>query len=201
MNTSRVTVLLTVLVAPLLLTADEPKVGQPKSPKARAAITKYDRAVEKAKADYDRAVAAAGKAMLTELELAKKQAMKADNLPEASAIQAVAERTKQEFGERGTTSEESRQAPGLKGLIGKWVVRYGNGAEREYVIAPDGRVTFNDGPTAPIRKTDDGLLVDFNDGKVERLHLVDGLLIIEHFDPKSTLASGRFASMGGGRRK
>ena len=77
-----------LLIVPLLLAATGDNL-KPKSAKARAAITKYDRAVAKAKADYDSAVAAAKKNLKGELDVALRAALKAESLDEAKAIEAT----------------------------------------------------------------------------------------------------------------
>jgi hypothetical protein len=82
------TVLATVLTLPLLTSAAGDDPG-PKSPKAKAALRKYDRSVERAKAEYDRAVAAAAKDLRSELDVALKAAMSAGSLAEAKAIEAA----------------------------------------------------------------------------------------------------------------
>ena len=52
---------LVVGLAIVMLVAAGAGDAGPRSPKAKAAIKKYDRAVEQARAEYERAVAAAGK--------------------------------------------------------------------------------------------------------------------------------------------
>lgn len=85
--TRRIVILVTLLTLPLV--AAEGDDAPPKSSKAKAALKKYDRAVEKAKADYDRAVAAAGKELRGELDVSLKAAMKAGTLDEAKRIEAA----------------------------------------------------------------------------------------------------------------
>lgn len=81
-------VVVAALVLPLTVAASGDE-ERPKSPKATIALKKYDRAVEKAKADYDRAVAAAAKELRAELDVALKGAMKSGSLDEAKAIEAA----------------------------------------------------------------------------------------------------------------
>lgn len=86
----RSTVLALVVTLPLLALAQTPAAPeQPRSPKARAALTKYDRAVAKAKADYDRAVATAARELRGDLDDALQAAMKAGSLEEAKRIDAA----------------------------------------------------------------------------------------------------------------
>lgn len=196
---TRVALLAVLLSFPLALGADDD--AEPKSVKARAALKKYEKAVEKADAAHRKAVSDAAKVLVGELEAAKKDAMKASNLPEATSIQQLADRVKKEA---AGLEKARRGTPGftdLKGLIGKWIVRYGNGAERAYTITPDAQLSMEGGPTVALRKAEGGgALVDLKDGKVERVHLIDGVMLVEHFDPKSSLTDGRFAQLGVGRR-
>ena len=68
----------------------------------------------------------------------------------------------------------------------KWVVKYSGGNIRNYRINEDGQVLFVETNQAGIiSQRGDDLVLDFSDGKLERLKLSEGSLIVEHFDPAS----------------
>ena len=179
--------------------ADAP--DPPRSLKAKTALKKYDRAVEKARLAYDQAVAAATKELNGELGAALKQAMQAGSLEEAKRIEAA-----QSARPAAAAAAGGRSGGGgdQRGMIGTWSVRYTNRTERTYTISADGRLSVEGGATTKLARPEagGGLLLDFNDGKVERLRLVDGtMLLIEHFNRKSDLANGNFDVLGIGRRR
>ena len=92
--------------------------------------------------------------------------------------------------------------------VGTWDVTYSNGAHHVCRIAPDGAWEKLDGserrPTR-LRVNEKGELVlthrDGDDLKAERYHTTaDGLLIVEHFNPASTVDKGPPTTIGIGRR-
>ena len=156
--------------------------GEPQSTKAKAALRKYERTVAKAKADYDQAVAAAGKTLSAELDEALKVAMKSGSLEEANRIKAAKD-------ERGAAD------PGAAPFDGTWAVVYGNGITRRYVIRA-GRMAIEEGErkwTGQIRVKDGTVLADVSDHqgpKLERLTMVGGRFFIEHYHPAQTYPDG-----------
>lgn len=76
-------------------------------------------------------------------------------------------------------------------LKGYWTVTYTpSGNVRKYSIREDGRVEMvGEKLFGQITKNGDDWLLDFNDGKLERLAIKD-VLFIEHFDPKTAYAAG-----------
>ena len=156
--------------------------GGPQSPKAKAAIRKYERTVAKAKADYDQAVAAAGKTLSAELDEALKAAMKAGSLEEAHLIKAARD-------ERGAAD------PAAAPFDGTWAVAYGNGITRRYVIR-GGRMAMEEGErkwTGQIRVKNGVVLADVSDHqaqKLERFTMAGGRFFIEHYHPAHTYPDG-----------
>src|SRR5207244_3245077 len=91
----------------------------------------------------------------------------------------------------------------FKAYAGKWAVTYGNRSTREYLIDADGNVTQpdEDDRRAKLRWRGADLLLDFGDGKLERLKLTGGRLRVEHFNPAGTYPRGRPDTVGTGVRK
>ena len=191
-----------LLTLPMLVAADTPKSAGPRSPKAKAAIRKYERSVEKAKAEYDRAVAAAAKELKAELDVALKAAMKAGSLEEAKRIESA-----RPSAPAGQASAPGRGGGGgaaaAAGMAGRWRVTYVNGSERTYAVDGDGSVTW-DGQRAQLTKTPSGIANDDNTldrGARERYTLIEGdRLLVEHFRPAGTFPDGKPDQIGIGRR-
>lgn len=76
-------------------------------------------------------------------------------------------------------------------LKGNWTVTYSpSGNVRKYSIRDDGRVEMvGEKLFGQMTKNGDDWLLDFNDGKLERLAIKE-VLFIEHFDPKNGYATG-----------
>lgn len=76
-------------------------------------------------------------------------------------------------------------------LKGNWTVTYSpSGNVRKYSIRDDGRVEMvGEKLFGQIAKNGDDWLLDFNDGKLERLAIKE-VLFIDHFDPKTGYATG-----------
>lgn len=83
-------------------------------------------------------------------------------------------------------------------LEGLWEVKYSNGNTRTYAIANTGEVLFvEEGLAGQIYLNGNDFLLEFNDGKIERLTL-QPTLKLEHFDPKTTYPLGAPAATGAG---
>jgi hypothetical protein len=71
-------------------------------------------------------------------------------------------------------------------FVGKWKVTYEEGHVRNYQIDEKGNVFFlEENWNALLSKKGADILVDFKDGKLERFTMVDGVLVVEHFNPAS----------------
>lgn len=91
----------------------------------------------------------------------------------------------------------------LARLAGSWVITYAGGQVRHYSISTNGTLTQTDeNPQRTAKVTADGshYLIDFNDGKIERMKIVAPSLQIEHFDPKEKLADGKPPVRATGKR-
>ena len=153
----------------------------PRSPKAKAAIRAYDRALDGARAEYGRAVAAAGKALRAELDESLKQAMKAGSLDEANSIKAV--RESRVPGSGATTFE------------GAWSVVYGNAVKRTYVIRSNRIAITEDGRQwqGELRIKGGVILADVTDHqgpKLERFTVAGPRFFIEHWHPAGAYPDG-----------
>jgi len=77
---------------------------------------------------------------------------------------------------------EGRRA--YRALQGAWTIKYTNGATRIYLIDSFGNVAF---PAEKLHgrlaSKDGDILLDFGDGKLERLELAGSSLRIEHYEP------------------
>lgn len=78
-------------------------------------------------------------------------------------------------------------------FVGDWSVIYANGSVRHYSILADGRVTWTDSnppkQATLTQKTDDYLL-DFGDGKLEKLTPSANAFRLEHYDPGTKFLRG-----------
>jgi hypothetical protein len=86
---------------------------------------------------------------------------------------------------------------------GRWAVRYEIGAVREYVVHANGEVEFPaESRKGRFLKKGDDWLVDFSDGKIERVRFLTSHEIhIEHYNPASTFGTGRPDTIAIGRRR
>lgn len=83
-------------------------------------------------------------------------------------------------------------------LAGRWRVDYTNGAVRTYLIEADGRVRFLEKQmTGQVSRRNGDLILDFGDGKLERLKF-EPALRVEHFNPASSYPSGQAAATASG---
>ncbi|MCI0359640.1 MAG: hypothetical protein L0211_14280 [Planctomycetaceae bacterium] len=76
-------------------------------------------------------------------------------------------------------------------LAGSWKIAYANGAVRRYTIEEEGSVVFvEEQRRGTLAKRDRDVVLDFGDGKLERLGLVNETLLIEHFNPATSYPAG-----------
>ena len=77
------------------------------------------------------------------------------------------------------------ERPLLQFLQGTWSVTYTNGAKRTYTIESDGGVAFEEEQILGEFAGGEYLLLEFDDGKLERLTPAGSRLLVEHFDPRN----------------
>ena len=95
---------------------------------------------------------------------------------------------------------------GAAGLVGTWKFVYSNGSTRRYSIAPDGTVTYDEDGGKPVTPAKVGkltikgpdMLLDFQDGAIERLKVSGKKLLSEYFSPKTQYPAGKPIFQGGG---
>jgi serine/threonine-protein kinase len=138
--------------------------------------------------------------LLHALSLAKKA------LPElAGASKLKAEKLVAEI-EKELPAESMPEPPGAR-FKGRWIVPYPNRVVREYNIDAKGKVehvaegTLDSrnrlinvrqiNRTANVTRQGNDYLLDLDDGRLERLSLKGGRLIVEHYDPKESYPKGR----------
>lgn len=86
-------------------------------------------------------------------------------------------------------------------IKGTWVVRYDNGVKRTYNIYEDGTVLFVENEMAGrIFPNGDDWLLDFSDGKLERLSIRPALWV-EHYTEKGNYTEGKEADVIGAGNK
>lgn len=149
---------------------------RPTSPAAVVALKKYDTAVAKASDAYDRALAAADKQRIADLEAALKVAVNGKNLKESERIDAALAAAKAE-----AKDHAAGQAAGLL-VLGKWRVTYLGGGTRTYVIERGGVVKL---PAENRSGRLNSGTINLGDGKLERWTPVRDKVFVEHFDPAS----------------
>jgi hypothetical protein len=98
------------------------------------------------------------------------------------------------------------EAPGAR-FKGRWLVPFANRSLREYAIDNKGNVEWvreskvdaagkvvnprDVKRSTKVIKQNNDYLLDFEDGTLERLSLKNGILVVEHFDPKALYPKGR----------
>jgi hypothetical protein len=108
--------------------------------------------------------------------------------------------------EKDLPSEYLPLPPGAR-FKGRWLVPFANRSLREYIIDAKGNVdyareNFVDGNgkvvnprevnrAAKVFKQGNDYMLDFDDGTLERLSLKNGILVVEHYDPKALYPKGR----------
>lgn len=94
-------------------------------------------------------------------------------------------------------------AGGFPAFAGDWMITYENRAVRHYSISAQGDVAWTDYSPAKKGKlvVDRGrYILDFADGKIERLTPTGSAFSVEHFDPAGNLAKGDAGLSGKARR-
>jgi hypothetical protein len=95
-----------------------------------------------------------------------------------------------------TTSRQT--ITGLGKFEGVWIIHYTNGTGRRYVIDSAGTVKYGS-QIATLKVKDGEVLLDFSDGKLERLTLGNQGLHIEHFNPANLYPTKTNATAQGRR--
>lgn len=90
----------------------------------------------------------------------------------------------------------------ISDFAGTWAIKYGDGAVRVYTLDSDGLAVFPEENRQGRVFTKYGkVLLDFGDGKLERLELVDSKLQVEHFDPATAYPDDAPRLFGVGERQ
>jgi hypothetical protein len=81
------------------------------------------------------------------------------------------------------TSQPSPELSGIAELIGTWKLA---SSSRTYLIAGNGKVHFSEeNKDCNLQPKDGFFLLDFGDGKLDRVHTKGGILYAEHYNPKT----------------
>lgn len=92
-------------------------------------------------------------------------------------------------------------------LAGTWKITYSNGDQRTYAISSDGSASFlHFDPPGRLSGTTKkkiflkggDVLVEFQEGAIERLKVSGGKLLVEHFNPKTLYPKGQPVAKGTG---
>lgn len=176
MKASAIAVLGSVLLSGAFLFAQQPSDDSAiKSPQAKAAIAKAERAEEAAKAAYRKALTDAKRTQIVELKAALAVATKAGNLDEANAIKAAIDSV-----EASLKADEAAKADTADGQ-GQYRVKFFGWADRLYEFDGRGNVRSTDLATKEVHegKREGGVYV-FK-GRIERYTMAEGRLFVELF--------------------
>lgn len=175
-----IALLAVALIGSLAMAGDEPSPESPKSPAATAALRKFEIASEKARKEYERAMNAASKQAITELDSALKVAMKDTDLKESQRIGAAASLIKQ---------GEFEPAAASRGITGTFHVVFTSGIDRVMQFNRNGSVNWQENGTRrdPGKMISSGgdTLLQLEPGKIERIGVSGNRIYIEHFNPAS----------------
>lgn len=86
-------------------------------------------------------------------------------------------------------------------LEGAWTIKYGNGATRNYVIDPQGRVAWSTATSIAqgrLATMNGQVLLDLGDKTLERLRISGGKLLVEQFNPATLYPAGKPSAEGTG---
>lgn len=170
-----VALLAAALIGSLAMARDEPSPDSPKSPAATATLKKFEIASGKARKEYERAMNAASKQAVTELDSALKIAMKQGDLEESQRIDAAASQIKQGEFDPSTT------------ITGTFHVVFTSGIDRIMQFNRNGSVNWqeNGARKEPGKMISSGgdLLLQLEPGKIERVGVSGNRIYIEHFNP------------------
>ena len=144
----------------------------------------YDQGLKKSADEGARRIDTARRKYLADLEALQKRITTTGDIDKALLVKAEKDRFIAEMaaGPAATISQPATFAR----YAGVWLIRYQNGAIRQYTIEPNGDVEWTDfNPAKKGRITAQGNdhLLDFEDGKIERISVNGSEVRIEHFDP------------------
>jgi hypothetical protein len=96
------------------------------------------------------------------------------------------------------TSQPSAEPSGIAEIVGTWKLTSSN---RTYVIAANGKVHFpEEKKDCNLQPKDGFFLLDFGDGKLDRVHTKGGILYAEHYNPKTLFPKGSPAGVSIGNK-
>jgi hypothetical protein len=153
----------------------------PRSPASHDAQRRYIAAIALANQEHKQSLITADKTRLEDLQAAWKTAALTRDTAEIQRINAAKSAAEAEL-EKHQAIDNPDAA-----LAGKWKVRYASGSIRHYVFAPGGHVHFTDENRNG--RLANGIL-DFNDGRAERITPAGDRLLVEHFNPRETFPNG-----------
>ena len=152
----------------------------PTSPAAVRAQQQYQTTIQKARLEYQRVAVAADKKLIADLDAALKVAMNTKDLKEAERLDAAKAAAQATLADHLGGGQDTS-------LVGKWDITFSGGGHRTYSFGRDGFVQFvEEGRTGRIT----GGLLDFHDGKFERITPAGERLLIEHYDSRGALSKG-----------
>jgi hypothetical protein len=165
------------------------------------AEAQYKQAVVDAKKTQDGLIATARTDYERKLRVALDAALKSKNLEEANRINA----------EMKSLSQAEVATNPFDAFAGTWTVTYTNGAVRSYLFDAKGVGRFtretHEGRTLDavqngrLQQRGKDIVIDWGDGKIERLTVVDGRMFVEHFNPASRYGRSPTETMGTGVRR
>ena len=174
-------------------------VAKLKSAEAKSAVSEYEEAEKKLSAAQAAKQKEYREKLAGMLEDVLKEATAAGNLDDAlairNAIKALSTGEEPALAAAAPGGDKTRPAPVLKKNrldypTGTWTIFYTNGAARTYRFVGKTAVWLdNQGIRGQMYVQEGNLLLDFNDGKIERLQAGKDSLAVEHW-----LAKGNFLS-------
>jgi len=179
------------MTSPRMMTALLPVVGLVAGYFAAGDSPQEHAAVERARETFERqveaVVAPARKRYLAELKSLRTNLTRDNDLQGVAAVNAEIDRV--------TEIERLWERHFLEGY---WQVDYSNNATRTYRITNTGTVRFIEGGlTGRIRRRGKDYVLDFGEGKIERLTF-QPTIRVEHFDPDSLYPLGAPTAIGTG---
>ena len=167
---------LATLLCVCVLSLGSAKPAEPTTnPAVAHAQSQHESALGRAKQEFVRAVNAADKKLMSELNSALKSAVNAKDLEAVERISAVKKDAEKAIQARA--AGEDQESPDF---AGKWRVLYEDGALRIYTVDHNGTVSLAaEESSGQLRN---GVL-NLGDRKLERWSMIKGMVLVEHFDP------------------
>ena len=161
-------------------------LGQTENPELAAARAVYEKEVEfSARPIRDR--------YLSRLDTLKRALGARGDARGAAAVQDEIDRIREVTVGQGSVAK----------FAGAWKVAYSVGTVRNYVITSDGQVTQDEHDGKPPKTTKlvtkgSDVLLDLQEGWIERLRITGKVLTVEHFNPKTLYPAGQPNAKGTG---